>query len=1507
MPLQPQGAVPSFDAMPDDSQPVSAAQGTPQGLPSFDQMPEDGEVQPTTGETSRGQQIKAGLEGFAKGVVGPIAPWVERRLYHVPAGDIAGREKEYPWTSGLSQTAGLIAPTLLSGGMSEAAHHALSLGEITPEAAAGTSQLAQLARFGTMSGLMDAGGEAVARAVGLGAPASYTARVGSEAVRQAVQMAILQSGDEVSKQVLNDPETSSESALANVGMAAAIGGGIGGILAGAVNPLWKATFGPKLEEFLKAHNIHMNGPEVTTVKDYSGVQPESAPGENIRHLVHYSSEPRDVIDPKFAGTGVDSGVRGRELKNPLAHYYEESAEPEKLVTARMPYKHTVTVDTAKQPIYDFAEDPLKVLDAVKTKNNGAFNLDDASDILKQHGFAGFTNTKNLDNPGHVAMFQPLPVSKLNDMPLGVNPDIRNIASEYAKAHGQAVSHDLPPISVNPERSAAIAQAYEKMAHNPTDPKVKKAYDALMQETMDQYQYVKKLGLNIESIKPGQPNPYPNSAAMRNDIKNNKHLWFFPTSQGFGQVDSLPKNFSLISSQVGDKADNVAQKSLAEDLQKAGMKTTAAQGNYGSVPEPSMMVEHNGSPEAKAAIDQLGHKYGQESVIHTDSGPNGRVNELRFMDKRPSLFGQGAEQNSAAQANFTETPQHGKFQLQLGQKDEGDHPLLQYTNEMIDGKPAQANDIFRIVHDVFGHAKEGNGFGPKGEEQAWRQHMQMFSPDAQKALTTETRGQNSWVNFGPKGAQNRANPSDTVFAQQKAGLMPDWTTSTELRDKIPQTVITAKPHHIALKEAALEGRDEALYHGMNMALESDEDGSTPIEKALRVLDNMPMIPLLKAVANQDPKAVQVFNELREAQNPKVLSAIRDHQQAVNQVLLQKLDTDVNDLAHYSRADAGNDAKTSFQDEYKQKYEPIAAGLEKRNEQAKHITMPYEARRDFMGSITERGMRDVGTDSPEYKIYEDYAKRVLAKVDVAGIDQLKTELNGKASSMKYDNQEKLAFRNIRNMITDFQETQIQNSFMNDAANLARTQGADANAIISQRAAINKKYADFAKMSDNLQDHLSIGDFKGYGTLKQKINDMSPEDLMKKFNPRGNAESIPFLQKNFPNTFSKVQELDRKQYLAPAVTNKNGENQLDVNKLSNILSRTLKGEPEYANYALPPGGVEAIQAAKTAMDVVPPIKTSGTAGWMSKLTRFMPASATAAVGLAMGHNPVAGYLMGELAQRLGKDVPEALKLSYLKYLGSPKPVQAEGFKAMVDLAHNAMKGQRMLQKATEGVFKAGQLATVKALSSADDRAKLDKNVQKFTDNPEKFMQQAQSSQLGYYMEQHQAAVVKSTAASVQYLASLKPHPREVGPLNKPMEPSQMEVSRYNRALDIANNPTVILSHIKDGTLKPSDIQDMQAMYPALRIQLAKQLTQEMIQAKDNGTMIPYATKMGLSLFLGQAVDQSMTPLSIMSAQPVPQQPQQSQPQGKTKRGTSTLGKSNKSYMTPSQSAEADRSGRE
>lgn len=83
---------------------------------------------------------------------------------------------------------------------------------------------------------------------------------------------------------------------------------------------------------------------------------------------------------------------------------------------------------------------------------------------------------------------------------------------------------------------------------------------------------------------------------------------------------------------------------------------------------------------------------------------------------------------------------------------------------------EENDLFRAVHDYFGHYKGGRSFGPWGEEQAYRAHSKMFvDPLARRAMATETRGQNSWFNAGPHGDKPA---KERPFAKQKGALWPE---------------------------------------------------------------------------------------------------------------------------------------------------------------------------------------------------------------------------------------------------------------------------------------------------------------------------------------------------------------------------------------------------------------------------------------------------------------------------------------------------------------------------------------------------------------------------------------------------------------------------------------------------------------------------------------------------------------------------------------------------------------
>lgn len=143
----------------------------------------------------------------------------------------------------------------------------------------------------------------------------------------------------------------------------------------------------------------------------------------------------------------------------------------------------------------------------------------------------------------------------------------------------------------------------------------------------------------------------------------------------------------------------------------------------------------------------------------------------------------------------------------------DHPMAE-----VDSRTGLTyNDMFRAVHDFFGHAAEGFEFGPRGEENAWNVHRQMFSEASVPAMTSETRGQNSWVNFGKhlrdangnipeKGQDGYIPATKRPFAQQKAGLLPpEFFKRTDELPSLTPTEDALKDHYVPIGDAGFLDR------------------------------------------------------------------------------------------------------------------------------------------------------------------------------------------------------------------------------------------------------------------------------------------------------------------------------------------------------------------------------------------------------------------------------------------------------------------------------------------------------------------------------------------------------------------------------------------------------------------------------------------------------------------------------------------------------------------------------
>jgi hypothetical protein len=404
---------------------------------------------------------------------------------------------------------------------------------------------------------------------------------------------------------------------------------------------------------------------------------------------HYSSKELKKIDPNKFGSNTQATGRDEQPGVNISMYYTRPDLQESNVPSN--YGHIVRIP--KGEVYPINRDPLNLYDEAKAM----FEKDHpgkAFDPNKQVGYIsklaaekGFKVTVAEWNIGKTKALRAQttealkaepynkmvgnvvkysneesrnfkPNAKRKDIKFQHDNEIADVARSYANSK-RIKDYSIPETvkGLDNENSKKIADAFIAMKHDPQNPEVKAAYEAMATETIDQYKTLTGAGYKFEIFE-GEGEPYADSKAMLKDLRDNKHLFVLSTDKEFG---------------------------------------------------------------------------------------NNKISD--------------------------------------SQRDE--NPLLRDSGHKdINGKPLLVNDVFRGVHDAFGHGKLGNGFGPIGEENAWNVHSKMYSESARRAMTTETRGQNSFVNFGPhmrnsegaiikKGEEGYLDAKNRPFAEQKIGLLPDW--------------------------------------------------------------------------------------------------------------------------------------------------------------------------------------------------------------------------------------------------------------------------------------------------------------------------------------------------------------------------------------------------------------------------------------------------------------------------------------------------------------------------------------------------------------------------------------------------------------------------------------------------------------------------------------------------------------------------------------------------------------
>lgn len=160
--------------------------------------------------------------------------------------------------------------------------------------------------------------------------------------------------------------------------------------------------------------------------------------------------------------------------------------------------------------------------------------------------------------------------------------------------------------------------------------------------------------------------------------------------------------------------------------------------------------------------------------------------------------------------------------------------------------------------------------------------------------------------------------------------------------------------------------------------------------------------------------------------------------------------------------------------------------------------------------------------------------------------------------------------------------------------------------------------------------------------------------------------------------------------------------------------------------------------------------------------------------------------------------------------------------------------------------------------DNKKLISQVNQFTYNPFQMIDKMDEVTRDLYAvaPEISQSVTMTAMRATQLLAEKVPKTENMGLLSSQYQPSGAELAKFDRYVSTIENPIGVLEEVKNGSVSPESIETLEAVYPELYMDMQKSVMSKLIdqKGKNPNYLMPYQTKMALSMFMQMELDESM-----------------------------------------------------
>lgn len=564
----------------------------------------------------------------------------------------------------------------------------------------------------------------------------------------------------------------------------------------------------------------------------------------------------------------------------------------------------------------------------------------------------------------------------------------------------------------------------------------------------------------------------------------------------------------------------------------------------------------------------------------------------------------------------------------------------------------------------------------------------------------------------------------------------------------------------------------------------------------------------------------------------------------------------DLSEY---EVGNQIKKAMKDELEQAIKPVSTAFEPIEKKFKTVALPDSEVVSVQEKLSKLALDEGYALSPSAPGMRELRRIQKELPNLKTLEDLRKYQSVARDNLMAKDQYRLS-RQVSQIFRDVEDR-----------TLTQAVSAEAPELLGQLQTARAGYKDLMGMIDDLNDRLRVGKYFGPQSFVKALDEMTPEKLVRRTGGLKDAEMLELLGTRLPKTGEiasslKLDRLLRDAHMAPGAL----PDSINTRKFFGLYDKL---SPEVKATMFDEQQRSALETARDLLSRLPKnVNPSGTAQTLDQLMRGpMAGAAGLLTGLTTG-SPMAGIAAAAGFREFAKEAPDAMRLAMLRMLGkghSPNPVQvAQAARYAKDL----IDGENLVSKAVKRVLTPGAVEVMpKAkLPSASQLEKLDKIAGQIQNADPLELSDSISESMGTQLDSESAALATTMGRVAMYLQSRRPKEEKSGPMGARMPVPATEQRAYERTLGIAQQPLVVLQHLKDGTLTKQDVIDLASMYPEMAQMLQERLLLRVSEQAGKADEVPHRVKMGLSLLLDEPLLGSLRPGRIAANQPAgpPQQ---------------------------------------